>query len=170
MIEKDDIEQTLQELENIYDLAIERGDSQKILVFYSKLAILELCGWIEESLDIIILDYAENKLKNRNNQKYIEDLVKRNYGFDYENNFRKMLIQMIGLIFVEKLEHNLEERGSIITQFKSELGSLKNTRNSAAHTHISEILPIYDAPSITKRNFQRIYQLLIDIEAELKTL
>ena len=28
----------------------------KILVFYSKLAVLELCGWIEESQDIIILN------------------------------------------------------------------------------------------------------------------
>ena len=67
----------------------------------------------------------------------------------------------------ENFEDSLEESGAI-AQFSSLIMTLKDARNDAAHTAIKEILPTYDAPSITKRNFEIIYRLFTVIEAELE--
>src|SRR3990172_5850560 len=79
--------------------------SQKEALFYSKLAILELCGWIEESMDVIVKNCANQKLRNNDNLIFLEkEIIKKVHGFDYHNNFRKMLMQVIGLIRLEIIE------------------------------------------------------------------
>ena len=174
MINKEVIELTLQDLENLYNSAMTNDADQKILIFYSKLATLELCGWIEESLDDIVLRYADTKLTQEKNTEDFKKIVKDNFGFDYNKNFRKMLMSLIGLISIEKLESNLQERDFL--DLKSQLGSLKTIRNSFAHTHINphinqiEVTRTYYAPSITKRTFQKVYRLLTVIETELGRL
>ena len=55
-------------------------------------------------------------------------------------------------------------------RIKSELGALQKKRNDLAHTHLKEITPSYDAPSVTYNNFLKIYDLLQKIESDLNTL
>ncbi len=142
--------------------------SNKEALFFAKMAIIELSGWVEESMDDIILMCANRNLKKTSNKKFIRDkVVKPTYGFHYNRHFQKMLTTLIGLIIYERLEKSLD---SIKFQrMKSELGNLVQKRNEEAHTHI-KIAGTINAPSLTLRQFDSIYEGLFDIEQKLKLL
>lgn len=145
------------------DVKYRKTSSSKDTLFFSKLALLELCGWIEESMDDIVLRCANRKLKESQNKKFVIDGVTGPvYGFEYKKHFRKMLIQLIGIINVERLEIKVDalKRDSL----KSELGNLKEMRNKMAHTHIKGITTHIDSPSITIRRFNVVYDGLKDFE------
>lgn len=137
-------------------------------MYFSKLAILELCGWIEESMDNIIKAFTKH-LNKPANQKFVEEqVIEPTYGFEYHRHFRAMLIQVIGVISVERLEANLNQ-----TKFdlmKSALGSLKKSRNDLAHTHVKDTTVRIDAPSITQNRFQIVYDGLKDIESCIRKM
>lgn len=164
MIAKSYIESTLKELDKLYNQA----SSQKKAIYFSKLAVIELCGWIEETVDEIILRHANRKLKNNDNKTYCKErIIKNNYGFQYLQNIRPMLISLIGLISVEKLEDELEKNAQI-TILKNNLGNLKLSRNEAAHTHLKGITRNYNAPSKTIGDFNRISIVLEKLDTELR--
>lgn len=118
-------------------------------------------------MDDIVLRCAKRCLKSPANQKFIKDeIIKPNSNFQYEA-FRKMLIMVIGLATLEKIEKKLEKTGKI-SALKGDLGNLKKSRNRAAHTHTKGTLRTYDAPSKTKHDFDRIYALLTELDAELQ--
>ena len=163
MITKSYLFKTLNRLDKLYNDST--SDDQKI--FYSKLALIELCGWIEETMDDIVLRCAKRCLKSPANQKFIKDeIIKPNSNFQYEA-FRKMLIMVIGLATLEKIEKKLEKTGKI-SALKGYLGNLKKSRDTAAHSHTTGTLRTYDAPSKTQHNFDRIYALLTELDAELQ--
>jgi len=87
-IKKGNIVQNINELETLFTKSL----SRKREFFYAKLAVLEACGWIEETMDEIMRDYYVNKLLKVSNQNEMRNIVKRNYGFNYDNNFRKMIV------------------------------------------------------------------------------
>ena len=67
-------------------------------LLFSKLATLELCGWIEVSMDDIVLRHSRRTLREPVNRAFCEKrIVKPIYGFDYDIHFRKMLMGLIGL-------------------------------------------------------------------------
>lgn len=163
MITKSYLFKTLNRLDKLYNDPT--ADNQKTSS-YSKLALIELCGWIEETMDDIVLRCAKRCLKSPANQKFIKDeIIKPNSNFQYEA-FRKMLIMVIGLATLEKIEEKLENTGKI-SALKSDLGNLKKSRDTAAHSHTTGTLRTYDAPSKTKHDFDRIYALLTELDAEL---
>lgn len=164
MIAKSHITSTLNELDKLYNSA----SSQKKTIYFSKLAVIELCGWIEETLDVILIRHGNRNLKKIENKKFCEkQIVKRNYGFQYDENIRIMLIKLIGLIQVEKLEHELEKTAQI-TSLKSTLTTLKKERNEAAHTHLKGITRRFNAPSRTIGDFNNIKVILERIDTELR--
>lgn len=164
MIAKSYIKSTLEELDKLYNQA----SSQKKAIYFSKLALIELCGWIEESLDDIVIRHANRKLKEAKNMTYCkESIVKPNYGFEYKKNIRPMLISLIGLIEVEKLESELEKTAQI-TLLKGYLGNIRDSRNSAAHTHLKGVTKRYDAPSRIIGDFNRISLIMDKIDRELR--
>ena len=66
------------------DRKYRNSTSKKESLFYSKLAVLELCGWIEESMDDVVLRCARRHLKDQANITYVQnEIVKRTHGFDY---------------------------------------------------------------------------------------
>jgi len=159
MITKSYLFKTLNWLDQLYDDPT--ADNQKTSS-YSKLALIELCGWIEETMDDIVLRCAKRCLKSPANQKFIKDeIIKPNSNFQYEA-FRKMLMIVIGLATLEKIEKKSEKTDKIST-LKGYLGNLKKSRNLAAHSHTKGTLTTYDAPSETKYNFDRIYALLTEL-------
>ena len=156
----------LNELDKLYNDAT----SKKKAVYYSKLATLELCGWVEDTLDDIVLMYANRKLKESFNKKYIrKDVVKRNNGFQYKYNIRPMLIAVLGIITLEKIENKFEKT-SKITVLKNSLSNLRESRNKAAHTHLKGIMSNYDAPSVIIREFNIIKEILRDLDNELRAM
>jgi hypothetical protein len=164
MIAKSHITTTLNELDKLYNNA----SSQKKTIYFSKLAVIELCGWIEETLDMILIKHGNRNLKKNENKKYCKkQIVKRNYGFQYDENIRIMLIKLIGLIQVEKLEHELEKTAQI-TSLKSTLTGLKQERNEAAHTYLKGITRRFNAPSRTIGDFNNIKVILENIDNELR--
>ena len=98
---KQPIEDLLTELQNLYDNPSDTVHKD----YYSKLALLELCGWLELTQDEIIKNYSETKLTEQINKDEIQELViGKTYGCDYKNHFRPMLIKLIGFRQTEILE------------------------------------------------------------------
>ena len=58
MIGKTNIERNIKQLKTNFN----KTNSPKLELFYSKLAIIELCGWIEESMDDIVLRCSNPKI------------------------------------------------------------------------------------------------------------
>jgi hypothetical protein len=138
-------------------------------LFYSKLSILELCGWIEESMDNIIRCCGNRNLKDRTNRQLVEKgIIKRTYGFEYNRHFRKMLIQVVGLIAFERLERRMDS--SKLQLMKSALGSLRTLRDTEAHTHLKGVTRRLDAPSVTKARFFDVYHGLREVETGLRKM
>lgn len=164
MIAKSYISNTLNELERLYIAAT----SQKKAIYYSKLAIIELCGWIEETVDDIFLMHVNRNCRNQANKKYFKDsVIARNHSFQYAK-IREMLISLVGIIETERLENKLEKQ-SEITLLTSYLANLKTARNEAAHTHLKGMTRTYNAPSRTINDYQNILRVLNKIDNELRS-
>ena len=145
MIAKSYIEKTLNDLNKLYN----SPGSQRKATMYCKMATLELCGWIEDTVDDIVLRHAKRKLKENDNfREYKRDFVKKTSGFLYEYHIRGLLMRLIGLIELESLEKNIENDLGKITILKSQLNSLVSARNIAAHTHLKNVTPLYFSPSV----------------------
>ncbi len=152
----------------ILDKKYKNASLQQDCLFFSKLAILELCGWIEESIDLMVTDLASKKIKNSSNLKIINQAIKRNYGFDYDKHFRNLLIQLIGLINFEKLESKMDS--SKLQLLISSLETLTQIRNSLAHTHIKGVTTQINSPSITLSQFSNVYNGLKEAEKALRSI
>ena len=59
MVNKTAIARNLRELHSRYD---RRPRNSRDPLYYSKLYLIELCGWIEETMDSIVLDCSLSRL------------------------------------------------------------------------------------------------------------
>jgi hypothetical protein len=158
-------------LENLrsLDYRYRKARSAKEALFCSKLAILELCGWIEESMDEVVRGCAHKHLKEPENRTFCEgQIIRRNYGFDYQGNFRTMLMRLMGLVAVEKLERRVNQ--PLYASMAAALSSLKALRDAEAHTHLKGKTRNLNAPSVTIAQFQPIYDGLLEFEREIKRM
>lgn len=166
MITKSYILQNLGQLNAAYNRSI-----NKQALYLSKLAILELCGWIELSADDLVERHASRHLKEIGNLRFVENtIVKRNYGFDYESNFRHMMMRTVGIITLEQIEIAIGP--SVLVPFSAQLGNLKAVRNQLAHTYVkgSGATLSIDAPSVTKNRFHDLYAGLCAYQTQLRKL
>lgn len=145
-----------------------KASTQRETFFFSKLAILELCGWIEESMDDMVLKCAKRHQLLPNNHKYCSyDIVKRTYGFDYDKHFRGMLIRLVGIISVENIESRVNQ--SKFDSMKAALLSLKSQRDVEAHTHLKGVARMINAPSVTIAQFQPLYDGLMEFDRVIRS-
>lgn len=167
MIAKSYIAENLRHL----DAAYNNPKIAKHGLYFSKLAVLELCGWIETSMDDIVSRHARRWLSEPANLTLVEkDIVKKTYGFDYDGHFRKMVIRLIGLIECESVEAALD--ATTIIRLKSHLSSLKVARDRLAHTYVKGPLgtTTIDAPSVTRARLDEIYDGLKAYDDALRSL
>jgi len=137
-------------------------------VLYSKLAVMEFCGWIEQTFDDILKNYINNKLQLQTNKNYIEkEIIRRNSNFNYDNNFRKMLLNIIGIKNLEKFEYDLENKGALVSQLVPILGRYATERNDAAHTCTPRTTKTYQTPSVVLSDIKTITHIFIEIELEI---
>lgn len=138
--------------------------------YYSKLALIELCGWIELTMDCIIQEFSEAKLNSDNNITFVkENVIKKTYGFQYDQHFRPMLMKMIGLIKLEQIELGLSQTGDL-DRFTATLNNLYIARNRAAHTYIVGTTSTYEAPSIIFAYLLTLCAILQQYEAQLQAI
>lgn len=152
MIARVYMEENLRRLDRLY----RRASTPKESLFYAKLAVLELCGWIEESMDDVVIRCSIRSLRDQQNRSFVNDsVVRRNYGFEYNKHFREMLIKVVGLAQIERLEKHLDPAKH--AKFKATLGALATVRNSEAHTHLKGMTRVVNAPSVTISHFNDVY-------------
>lgn len=166
MISKTQIDLTLNLLDTQYNAP---NVSSDLAMLYSKLAVIELCGWIEVSMDIITQDYIVRKLQSNVYKNHFEkEIMKKNHGFGFlwKENFRKMLFSAIGMYNLELIDSLLSQD---IATLESELQNLNLKRNDAAHTHYNPT-KIYDAPSVIIGKLNKIHPILSDIESLVVTI
>lgn len=159
MIDARTIQSDITEIERLYN------DTQTELrhaVYYSKLALMEICGWLEEAMDIIIKDYSVAKLVN--SKEVEKNITSQTYGFDYDQHFRKMLMKLIGLRNLASIEKNLEKDILIL---KSKLGSLWKRRKQAAHSSIGGVTLTLDAPARINADLTIVVEILKKMESEI---
>jgi hypothetical protein len=162
MVTKTYIASNLKQIESLYDSTT---SVQKSL-FYSKLAVIELCGWIEMTMDDIVLRLAKRRLQEPSNHKYIEkEIVRRTYGFDYERHFLPMIEAIIGRHGIEQMNKEVDHK--IIQPLIGALSILKAERDKLAHQYIKGTTLNIDAPSATKARFPIILAGLKNIEGVL---
>ncbi len=161
MISQGDIKQNLKEINELYL----NSKTQKEALYFSKLAIIELCGWIEVSMDQMVLDCAKRTLKIQANIDFVKErIIKPTFGFEYDKHFRDMLIQVVGVLNTEKIETNFDE--TKLHLFKSSLGTLKESRDNLAHKYIDTTTRI-DAPSATIKHFKHVADGLESVDTYL---
>jgi hypothetical protein len=165
MIAKGTIETTIDQL----DLLFNKATTNKQTALYSKMAILEVCGWIETAMDIIATKAMAKHLHEIKNQEAIKTIIRNTYGFDYNGNFRKMIIKIIGYSGIEKIESKLDK--TKFSNLLSELKVLKESRDAHAHTYLIIRATLHiDSPSKTKARFKSVYEGLIEFDNHLKSI
>ena len=165
MIDRAGIEKTLRQIDRLYG----GSSSAQEGLLYSKLAILELCGWIESSMDNIVLSLAKQLIRNPDHLIYFEkEVVGKVYGFEYEKHFRRMVIALIGLHGVETMEKNVNPR--VFAPMCASLNALKPNRDKLAHTYIKGATTHLDGPSVILGRLHTVHAGLVDIEQVLKAI
>ena len=166
MVNKAAIARNLSELDSRYK---RRSRNPRDPLYCSKLSLIELCGWIEVTMDSIIRRCAKKHVKDAGNLVHVEKrIIQRTHSFSYSEHFRDMLIRVIGLANVERLERNLDPIKFEL--LKSSLGTLKEERDRAAHTHLSNVTQTLSAPSTITRHFWHVYDGLKDLELCVRRL
>ncbi len=128
---------TVELLENIKVYQSHYAAAQNIreLLLPSKAALLDVCGWLEEAMDSVVVDCARRcNLSRERLQSIQQQYVKRTYGFDYSQHFEKMLAAVIGFKTLEQAEAHMGL--TTLTPFTSAVSSLVPLRNHYAHTHL----------------------------------
>lgn len=152
MIAKSYIEKNLKE----FDRRFLASRTQKEPLYFSKLAVLELCGWIELSIDDLVRRSVRKGVQDLVILDNFEDkVIQKNYGFHYSKNFRPILCAAIGEILVAKVERLVDPLQK--QRLESELNTLTKNRNSLAHTYLKGITHQIDAPSRTIARYGHVY-------------
>lgn len=126
---------TLQHYDSVYTTP---GNSNRTLLLTSKASILEVCGWVEQAMDQLVNECAVRCNLSQPRLTTVNAFIKKNFGFQYEQHFEKMLISVIGFRELEKAESTIQ--GQVVT-LKGTLSHLTTLRNHFAHTHMDELNP-----------------------------
>jgi predicted Fe-Mo cluster-binding NifX family protein len=128
----------------------------------SKLALIELCSWVEHELDDRVRAVALSCICNSD---WVEkNVIKDNYGFLYKKNFRAMLCKVIGESGVSAFEARFEDvYPGELERLESLLAALSKKRNEHAHNSFPAQIArqmTFDAPSWTIAQHQSLQKLL----------
>jgi hypothetical protein len=163
MISKSDIETLIDKLDILYTSC---GDPD-FEIYYSKFALLELCGWIELAMDDIIKSFSAKNISDPANINLVEkEIIGKTWGFRYEEHFRPMLIKSLGLWFLEQIQADLNAHGEL-DKLRGELSILWDVRKKAAHTSVTGVTLSFDAPNVTKNRLIIIFPILQSIETKI---
>jgi hypothetical protein len=173
MLPNVDLLGNLNQLDVTFNQAIETGNA-RLQDLCCKASILELCGWVEQCLDQIVIDSATRLALDPTTIERIKaEYVSKTYGFKYRENFQKMILSVIGFKGLERVEAS-PLVAPTIQGFVSSLQDLTKQRNFYAHTHysLSQKYPdgytSIDTPSVVRNKAANIHTFLLNYENALK--
>jgi hypothetical protein len=165
VVNKDKILVTLNELNNLYNYA---KASNLEAYSFSKVAVLELSGWVQETIEKITESYYSENIKDKTCNQSFGEIIHNNSGFHYDRNLGNILGYVIGIYGIKTIESKIGT--GEISKLKALLTNLTKKRNDVAHNYKeSSITVSVDAPSLTIKNCKDIFDLLKKLEKELKT-
>lgn len=161
------IEDTLSVLDAWYNEPSVGSDRPKLI---SKLALLELCGWIEEVFDEMMRNIDAQTLGDE--QWVNEKLIDRTSGFKYDTHLRAMIVELIGEVFARRIEEQMDATGKgDLERMKSMLGELWKKRCSFAHADVAANVASqakFDAPSWSINQHRILKKLFLSFENSIK--
>jgi hypothetical protein len=167
MIQKRPLLHQLKKLDKLYNDAL-LGNDNELPKYYSRLAVLELGSWVEECMDDIVKCYPKRKkIQEVSSRQYIDDIVIKNHGFNYNDNFRKMLKRISGIVLLERVERKMNSTSK--QGLESALTKIYPERNDHAHKPI-HLAPNFTSPSVCISLFDDIYKGLKEYEKQFKNI
>jgi hypothetical protein len=166
MVALSEIEGNLKTINSRFNKA--KGAKQPL--YYSKLAVIELCGWVEVTVDDMVLRYVHSRCRNPRVVKIFESKVKQTHGFDYKKHVEQLLVAAIGVVGLVQLESIADKTKLVLLE--NELSKLTTPRNDAAHNPIRfrGVTRHVQGPSVTLAQLPTIFSGLKEIEACLRKL
>ncbi len=157
------VDTTLRTLDSWFNDPTQGSDRPKLL---SKLALLELCGWIEGEFDRLATVAEGGRL---NDPEWVKThVISRTSGFKYAEHWRPMLVCLVGEIFTRRIEEKMElSFPGELDRMKSLLGTLWTKRCDFAHADMTAHIAAqknFDAPSWTLNQHRIIKKLLSHYE------
>lgn len=164
------VDATLKQLDEWYnEPSAQSGDRPQLL---SKLALLELCGWIEGEFDRLILRAEGGRL--RDPRWLTEKVVERTSGFNYSSHLRGMFCNVFGEIIVQRIEDEMEvQYPGDLDRFRTMLGDLWHKRCNFAHADFAANVAaqrVFDAPSWSRGQLAAVTQLITKFDAAMTTV
>lgn len=155
---------TLQALDVWFKEPTTSNDRTKLL---SKLAIIELCGWLEVEFDRLIRLVEAGRL---NDLAWVEKhVIEKTNGFSYNSHWRPMLCKVVGEVFARRVEQAMDAaHPTELEQLKSLLGQLWKDRCSFAHADMNTNVAAqqtFNAPSWTISQYTKLKEILGRYEA-----
>ena len=135
----------------------------------SKLATMEFCGWIEESIDEILHNYLDSHIVDLQIKNNIKAFVKDIHGLSFDKHIYKLFPLVIGANNWE----NVLDALSIADRnnFTTIANTYQKKRNSAAHVNtIIGVTSSYNAPSQVLLDFNKIESAIRIIESQVANL
>lgn len=139
-------------------------------IFYSKLALMEYCGWIECSIDLIMMRVTEadyTAVISSTGKSFLKSIN----NFSYKDHFIKILVQVLGMANAEKLVEYFKESGELdALEAKLDNTELKKNRNIAAHTYHRDNSISYDAPNIFISEVNNFFDIFTKIAVYIDSI
>jgi DNA-binding HxlR family transcriptional regulator len=133
-----------------------------LAIVYSKMAILEVCGWLEESFDEIAHNCVRRRLRTLESRKFLFEKIKSTHGFQYDLNIRPLISHAIGVVRLLQIEREIEDSGSL-TVLKTTCSNLNIHRRDAAHRTLAGRQQQYPAPSVAIREFETCLPIVLQM-------
>lgn len=174
------IESALIQLDYLYQKQDNELDSKHIIKqeLLSKIAALELCGWLEDTHDALIQKYldrcTQSPFSKKNIFKTWENQVKKalkdTHGLSYDKHFRSLLSVTLGNITILQLENEI---GFLeIEEFTNILNTLHTYRSELAHKSYYNIKQqkTLDTPEVILKKFKYLHKILEKFEYYLENM
>ena len=143
------------------------GTDTVLLQYLLKSALIELCGWIEKSQDLLLKNCGDQLKLNAAAKDVLADKIKNNYGFSYNKHFRELLCFLIGIHAVVLIEKELGQ--TVFETFKADLGNLKSKRDEHAHGYIDGN-PVFFGIDRCVMYYSSVRTVLVAFEVQLSEL
>lgn len=145
-----------------------RSKTQAEPLYYSKLAIIEICGWIESSLDELFYNYSSSALESSNYINKMHNRIKETYGFSQNKHLKPLVVSVVGYSGLEKLESSCDQ--SLLGGLYRNLDELTKMRNELAHTYIKGFAVTIESPQLILRRLDHVANGLDELERKLAAM